>query len=98
MQPRKILITQKFRLYILITLVLLATLCLTSGKPVLVSAQESDQELEAAVEAVFEALTPEERVGQLFMVSFKGSNVNANSDIAELIRRYRVGEIGRAHV
>lgn len=45
------------------------------------------------VEAVLEAMTVADRVGQLFLVAFQGSDPTPSSDIAELIRDYRVGGV-----
>ncbi|MCB0208847.1 MAG: hypothetical protein KDJ52_05945 [Anaerolineae bacterium] len=56
-------------------------------------AQESTADLDAAVETVFSQLTPAERVGQLFLVSFQEDDVGAESEIAELIQQYRVGGV-----
>lgn len=47
----------------------------------------------AVVDAIFNALSPAERVGQLFMVSFFGNDVGPESEIAELIQVYRVGGV-----
>lgn len=47
----------------------------------------------ALVEAVFNAMTPAERVGQLFLVSFNGNALSPVSDIAQLIQVYRVGGV-----
>jgi beta-N-acetylhexosaminidase len=38
-------------------------------------------------------MTPAEKVGQLFLVTYMGSDVGPNSDIARLIREYRVGGV-----
>ena len=51
--------------------------------------QESDPE----VEAILEQMGPEERVGQLFLVTFYGSDVGPDSDIATLITQYQVGGV-----
>lgn len=47
----------------------------------------------AFVERALASLTPEERVGQLVMVNFVEDDVSASSDIAALIRDYRVGAV-----
>jgi len=49
--------------------------------------------VDAEVEAIFARMTPEERVGQLFLVSFYGSDIGPGSDIAELITDYHVGGV-----
>ncbi|MCB0191722.1 MAG: hypothetical protein KDJ65_07235 [Anaerolineae bacterium] len=66
---------------------------LGSNSPTTVMAQDSETDLNAAVEAVFNQLTPAERVGQLFLVSFQENDVGAESEIAELIQQYRVGGV-----
>ncbi|MCC7353646.1 MAG: glycoside hydrolase family 3 protein [Anaerolineae bacterium] len=38
-------------------------------------------------------MTPAEKVGQLFLVTYVGNDVGPNSDIARLIRDYRVGSV-----
>lgn len=45
------------------------------------------------VEAIFESMSPRERVGQLFIVTFKGTTAEDDSLIARLIRDYRVGGV-----
>ncbi|MCX7671537.1 MAG: hypothetical protein N2439_15880, partial [Anaerolineae bacterium] len=47
----------------------------------------------AAVKAIMERMSPAERVGQLFLVTFEGNDVSAASDIAVLVRDYRVGGV-----
>jgi beta-N-acetylhexosaminidase len=42
---------------------------------------------------MLDKMTPEERVGQLFLVSFPGSKVDEKSHIEELITRYHVGGV-----
>lgn len=77
------------------TLVLLLSVVffLNSGRPIVVVAQDSVSDSDPVVETIFNALTPAERVGQLFMVSFNGSDISPESDIAELIQSYRVGGV-----
>lgn len=80
-----------FHLLIFISLVMLGP---GSTPPVPVKAQDTGAEPDpAVVEAIFNAMTPAERVGQLFMVSFNGADVGSGSAAAELIQRYRVGGV-----
>jgi beta-N-acetylhexosaminidase len=44
-------------------------------------------------EALLRKMTPEERVGQLFLVSFQGTDVSASTQIYDLINRYHVGGV-----
>ncbi len=72
-------------------IVLVLALCLLGSGS---AAQDTPpQPNPAVVESIFKTLTPAERVGQLFMVSFTGKDVTANSDIAELVQLYRVGGV-----
>lgn len=45
----------------------------------------------AAVRAVLDSMSPEERVGQLFLVSFTGTATGPESQIANLIVQHHVG-------
>ncbi|MGH7811055.1 MAG: glycoside hydrolase family 3 N-terminal domain-containing protein, partial [Candidatus Binatia bacterium] len=45
------------------------------------------------VQAVLTSMTPEERVGQLFLVTFKGTEANDQSHIYDLIANYHVGGV-----
>jgi beta-N-acetylhexosaminidase len=47
----------------------------------------------ADVKPLLAKMTVADKVGQLFLVTFQGSDVSANSDIATLIRDYRVGGV-----
>ena len=46
-----------------------------------------------AVRLVLDSMTPEEKVGQLFLVSFNGIDAGAESQIVDLISRYHVGGV-----
>ena len=47
----------------------------------------------AEVSAILDSMTPEERVGQLFLVTFTGTDTSTTSQINELISRYHVGGV-----
>lgn len=86
-----LLATHKYRLFIL--LFELIVIFLYASKSISVEAQGSVQTTDPAVELIFNTLTPKERVGQLFMVSFNGADISPDSDIAELIQEYRIGGV-----
>jgi len=56
------------------------------------SAQQDDGFLERA-QALLDTLTPEERVGQLFLVTFNGTGVDAESQIYDLIVNHHIGGV-----
>jgi beta-N-acetylhexosaminidase len=45
------------------------------------------------IQAVLDTMTPEERVGQLFLVTFRGTDTSAESQIRDLISNYHVGGV-----
>jgi len=45
------------------------------------------------VQAVLDSMTPEERVGQLFLVTFRGTDVSNTSHIYDLIMNHHVGGV-----
>jgi beta-N-acetylhexosaminidase len=49
--------------------------------------------LDPAIEQLLAQMTPEEKVGQLFLVTFVGDDVLPTSDVARLIQVYRVGGV-----
>ncbi|MBL8049814.1 MAG: hypothetical protein JNM46_01205, partial [Anaerolineales bacterium] len=47
----------------------------------------------AAVRLLIDGMTPEEKVGQLFLVSFSGTDTSETSQIYNLITQYHVGGV-----
>lgn len=68
-------------------LIVLLALLFVLVPPPLARAQQGDID----VQPILDAMTAEDRVGQLFMVSFSGNDVAPTSDIAQLVRDYRIG-------
>lgn len=60
--------------------------------PRLAAAQQTDPAMEAA-RLLLTQMTPEERVGQLFLVTFVGTSVGEDSQIYDLITRHHVGGV-----
>ncbi len=71
-----------------LSLFLLVTL-LAASLPAPVLAQRAND----PIAQLMAQMTPAEKVGQLFLVTYMGSDVGPNSDIARLIREYRVGGV-----
>jgi beta-N-acetylhexosaminidase len=61
-------------------------------RPIL-SAQESEVDLNAHLETLLSTMTVEEKVGQLFLVAFVGNDAGPGSDIAKLIRQDQIGAV-----
>jgi beta-N-acetylhexosaminidase len=77
----------KRALTLLLLIMLLATLV-----PVQPAYAQTDTP-PAEVTHLFESLTPEERVGQLFLITFTGTDTSAESQIYDLIAKYHVGGV-----
>ena len=73
-------------------LVILALLLGLSGTNPPVQAQ-TGEDPQARAQVLLNTMTPEERVGQLFLVSFKGSDLKPDSPIATLINKYHIGGV-----
>ena len=54
---------------------------------------EAQVSTDSEVEAILSELSPEARVGQLFLVTYFGTDVGPDSDIATLVNDYRVGGV-----
>ena len=75
----------------LIRIVFLSIFLFSSLAPVSAFAQTPTPP--AAVRILLDAMTPEEKVGQLFLVSFNGTETGVESQILDLISRYHVGGV-----
>ncbi len=79
----------------LLSLFLLAGIAISLISPLSVGAAGSQQiDLPSArAQTLMEQLTAEERVGQLFLVTFTGSSVDENSQIYKLILNHHIGGV-----
>ncbi|MCP4423766.1 MAG: hypothetical protein GY803_04665, partial [Chloroflexi bacterium] len=66
---------------------------LSGGGQTAVSAQTDDTDNINAAQTLLDSMSVEERVGQLFLVTFEGDSAAGNSDIADLILNYRIGGV-----
>jgi beta-N-acetylhexosaminidase len=78
---------------LLLSMLTLVILILSSFLPSARAQEEELSPLAARVEQLLAQMTPEEKVGQLFLVTFVGSDMSPTSDIARLIQVYRVGGV-----
>jgi beta-N-acetylhexosaminidase len=70
---------------------LIACFMLSGGRQTAVLAQEEPPTIAQQAQALFDAMSIAERVGQVFLVTFEGDQAPLNSDIADLILNYHVG-------
>lgn len=71
----------------------IASLILGLLAPLALTSAQENTSLDAEIERLMAEMTPADKVGQLFLVSFPGSDVGLESDIADLIINYRVGGV-----
>ena len=72
-----------------LSLVLLGTILLSLLLPISLESQDETE----FIQQLIDGMSVEEKVGQLFLVTFAGSDLGPESDVAELIREYRVGGV-----
>lgn len=71
--------------------IILISLLMNLLAPATVQAQTNPPP--ADLQALLSSMTPEERVGQLFLVTFTGTDISETSQVYDLINRYHVGGI-----
>lgn len=74
-------------------LLLALALLLPMAMPVLSAPSSQTDSPEIRAQAVLDSMTPQERVGQLFLVTFEGSEITEESSIYELINQYHIGGV-----
>ncbi len=57
------------------------------------AAEEVVDALDAQIETLLQGMSVADRVGQLFVITFQGRKTGSTSEIAELIRDYRIGGV-----
>jgi len=78
-----------------ISLCLLLAILLTISTPLTVKAQVSEppEDYLGKARNLMANMTPEQRIGQLFLVSFKGTEIGPNTGIYRLITEYAIGGV-----
>jgi beta-N-acetylhexosaminidase len=80
------------RFFLWLTALTLLTVAASLLQPMPVAQAESKLQVSEA-QAILAAMTPEERVGQLFLVTFQGIDTHDQTRIYDLIANYHVGGI-----
>lgn len=70
---------------------LAAIACVAAAAPA--AAQTPPPPSTVDIDAVFQSLTPQERLGQVIMVNFIGADAGPSTTVASLIRDYKVGTV-----
>jgi len=77
---------------VFVTVIILLGMLLPTVRPLAASLNQDTNPSAKAIELLAK-LTPEERVGQLFLVTFKGLDVSENTAIYRLISNYHIGGV-----
>jgi beta-N-acetylhexosaminidase len=78
---------------LILTLFVFWSLFLLPVSPTVRAQEDEPPPLDPAIQQLLAQMTPEEKVGQLFLVTFVGSDASPSSDVARLIQVYRVGGV-----
>ena len=73
--------------------IMLAVLVLAAPISIFAAPLEQTNPPEVRAQAILDSLSPEEKVGQLFLVTFEGDDADLQSDIAHLAQVLRVGSV-----
>ena len=74
-------------------LAVLALLLFTPGDPAAAAALPQQVTPVQKATALLNRMSPEQRVGQVFLITFNGTNVGQDSKINELIKKYLIGGV-----
>lgn len=85
------LLRANIRRQVALTIIIVSCLIPLFALPSARAQEEELPPLDPAIEQLLAQMTPEEKVGQLFLVTFVGNDVSPTSDVAQLIQSYRVG-------
>ncbi len=72
--------------------ILIAVILIVAGTG-MTSVSGAQESLRASAEAILQDMSPEEKVGQLFLVTFEGTEVSEDSQIHDLITNLHVGGV-----
>jgi beta-N-acetylhexosaminidase len=62
-------------------------------QPMGYSQAQDDEVLDRAVQNIITQMSPQQKVGQLMMVTFEGTYLGSDADIVQLIRDYNIGSV-----
>ena len=79
--------------YFLLTLSIIGSLFISAYPVKSAAASQSSNLIPASVLAQLNSLTPEEKVGQLFLITFQGMDTSPTSAIFDLISNYHIGGV-----
>lgn len=74
-------------------LIILMLLAVTSPAGIVLAGRSKQADPDVLAEQMLSKMTAEEKVGQLFIVTFEGSEVSNNSLLQQLIKQYHIGGV-----
>lgn len=83
---------EKKNFHLFLILSILVTL-LASTRPVLANARSAQSTYTQKAQQVLNKMTPEEKVGQLFLITFQGDTILEDSELVALMQDYQIGGV-----
>ncbi|MGV8025215.1 MAG: glycoside hydrolase family 3 N-terminal domain-containing protein [Anaerolineaceae bacterium] len=81
---------KSFKLFLVLSIL---TLLLSSTGSVLANSQDAQNTYTQKAQQLLNKMTPEEKVGQLFLITFQGDTISENSELFDLMQDYQVGGV-----
>ncbi len=78
---------------VLLALVMAQAISTVPRNSIVQAASEPQTDLDSRVRLIMQQMTPEQKVGQLFLVTFKGTDARRESSVYKLIVDYKVGGV-----
>jgi len=81
---------KSYRLFLVLSILILT---LSGTNPVFASAQTAQSTYLQKAQQLLDQMTPAEKIGQLFLITFKGNTVEEGSELYSLLQDYQVGGV-----
>ena len=81
---------KSFKLFLILSIL---TLLLSSTGSVLANSQNAQSTYTQKAQQLMNKMTPEEKVGQLFLITFQGGTIGEDGELSTLLRDYQVGGV-----
>ena len=81
---------KSYRLFLVLSILVLG---LSATNPVFASAQTAQSTYSQKAQQLLDQMTPAERIGQLFLITFNGNTLEEGSELYSLLQDYQVGGV-----
>ena len=81
---------KSFKLFLVLSIL---AILLSSTSSVLANSQNAQSTYTQKAQQLLDKMTPEEKVGQLFLITFQGDTISEDSELFDLMQDYQVGGV-----